>query len=134
MKKQLAETEKGINNMLNAIQWQALKSGNKEIADIAYSMAQVFRISLSRGRSIISVKQELDLVSYYLSLQKYRLGKKIDYHIDFDEDVLDRQIPKLIFSLWLRTPSFMAWQRILPSIWSFPCLLPCQRMENCYTL
>ena len=85
-----------LYNMLNAIQWQALKSGNKEIADIAYSMAQVFRISLSRGRSIISVKQELDLVSYYLSLQKYRLGKKIDYHIDFDEDVLDRQIPKLI--------------------------------------
>ena len=80
-----------LYNMLNAIQWQALKSGNKEIADIAYSMAQVFRISLSRGRSIISVKQELDLVSYYLSLQKYRLGKKIDY-----EDVLDRQIPKLI--------------------------------------
>ena len=56
-----------LYNMLNAIQWQALKSGNKEIADIAYSMAQVFRISLSRGRSIISVKQELDLVSYYLS-------------------------------------------------------------------
>ena len=52
------------------------KAGNKEIADIAYSMAQVFRISLSRGRSIISVKQELDLVSYYLSLQKYRLGQK----------------------------------------------------------
>lgn len=65
-----------LYNMLNAIQWQALKGGNKEIADIAYSMAQVFRISLSRGKSIISVKQELDLVNYYLSLQQYRLGKK----------------------------------------------------------
>jgi len=85
-----------LYNMLNAIQWQALKSGNKEIADIAYSMAQVFRISLNRGKSIISVKQELDLVNYYLSLQKYRLGKKIDYHIDFDENVLGCQIPKLI--------------------------------------
>lgn len=85
-----------LYNMLNAIQWQALKSGNKEIADIAYSMAQVFRISLNRGKSIISVKQELDLVNYYLSLQKYRLGKKIDYHIDFNEDVLSCQIPKLI--------------------------------------
>lgn len=85
-----------LYNMLNAIQWQALKSGNKEIADIAYSMAQVFRISLNRGKSIISVKQEFDLVSYYLSLQKYRLGKKISYHIDFDEEVLEYQIPKLI--------------------------------------
>lgn len=85
-----------LYNMLNAIQWQALKGGNKEIADIAYSMAQVFRISLSRGKSVISVKQELDLVSYYLSLQKYRLGKKIDYHIDIQEDTLGCQIPKLI--------------------------------------
>ncbi|MGM9589880.1 MAG: sensor histidine kinase [Faecousia sp.] len=85
-----------LYNMLNAIQWQALKSGNKEIADISYSMAQVFRISLNRGKGIISVKQEKDLVSYYLSLQKYRLGKKINYHIDFQEDTLDCQIPKLI--------------------------------------
>lgn len=85
-----------LYNMLNAIQWQALKSGNKEIADIAYSMAQVFRISLNRGKGIISVRQERDLVSYYLSLQRYRLGQKIDYHIDFQEDTLDCQIPKLI--------------------------------------
>ena len=85
-----------LYNMLNAIQWQALKSGSKEIADIAYSMAQVFRISLNRGKGIISVRQEKDLVSYYLSLQKYRLGKKIDYRVDFQEGTLDCQIPKLI--------------------------------------
>lgn len=85
-----------LYNMLNAIQWQALKSGNQEISDIAYSMAQVYRISLNRGKGIISVKQERDLVSYYLSLQKYRLGSKISYHIDFQEDTLACQIPKLI--------------------------------------
>ena len=85
-----------LYNMLNAIQWQALKSGNKEIADIAYSMAQVFRISLNRGKGMISVRQEKDLLSYYLSLQKYRLGKKINSDIYFQEGILDCQIPKLI--------------------------------------
>lgn len=85
-----------LYNMLNAIQWQALKSGNREIADMAYSMAQVFRISLNRGKGIISVAQEKDLVSYYLSLQKYRLGKKISYQLDFEEGTLICQIPKLI--------------------------------------
>lgn len=85
-----------LYNMLNAIQWQALKSGNKEIADIAYSMAQVFRISLNRGKGMISVRQEKDLLSYYLSLQKYRLGKNFNYNINFQEEILDCQIPKLI--------------------------------------
>lgn len=85
-----------LYNMLNAIQWQALKSGCQEISDIAYSMAQVYRISLNRGKGIISVRQERDLVSYYLSLQKYRLGARISYHLDFQEDTLDCQIPKLI--------------------------------------
>ena len=85
-----------LYNMLNAIQWQALKNGNKEIADMAYSMAQVFRISLNRGKGIISVAQEKDLVGYYLSLQKYRLGKKIAYDLDFEEETLGCQIPKLI--------------------------------------
>lgn len=85
-----------LYNSINAIQWSALRKGDNEIADIAHSMGQVFRISLNRGNNIISVKQERDLINYYLKLQKKRYGERIQYSISFSNDVLELKIPKLI--------------------------------------
>lgn len=85
-----------LYNLTNAIQWRALKSGNNDIADIAYAMAQFFRISLSRNRGIVPLRQEHDLIRYYLALQKVRFGDLFHYTLAFDEVVLDCRIPKLI--------------------------------------
>jgi two-component system sensor histidine kinase YesM len=85
-----------LYNLIHTIQWKALRKGDDEIADLAYSMGQVFRISLNRGRNIVSVRQEKELISYYLRLQKERFGERIEYSLNFDEDTLDIKIPKLI--------------------------------------
>ena len=85
-----------LYNMLNTIQWMALKKGSEDIADIAYSMAKMFRISLSRGEGIIQVQQEQELILNYLKLQKIRFGAQFEYESDFDERTLPFRIPKLI--------------------------------------
>ena len=85
-----------LYNMLNFIQWQALRDGNESLADTAHSMAQVFRISLSRGKGNIFVRQEKELLSHYLALQQMRFGKRFHYSLDFAVDTLDVEIPKLI--------------------------------------
>lgn len=85
-----------IYNLINSIQWSALRKGEKDIANIAYSMGQIFRISLNRGNNIIPVSKECELVTYYLTLQKSRYGAKLNYHIECDEEAGDIHIPKLI--------------------------------------
>lgn len=85
-----------LYNLINSIQWSALSKGEEEIADIAYSMGQFFRISLNRGGNIITIRQERDLIAYYLKLQKWRYSERIVYAVAFPEDILDLQIPKLI--------------------------------------
>lgn len=85
-----------LYNLIHTIQWKALRKGDEEIADLAYSMGQVFRISLNRGSNIITVEREKDLITYYLKLQKERFGNRVEYVLLFEPETLQVKIPKLI--------------------------------------
>lgn len=55
------------------------------------------RTSMSVRRSgAISIAQELELIGCYLSVLKTRMGKRLDYAIDVDQDVLGHRMPPLL--------------------------------------
>lgn len=85
-----------LYNMLHSIQWMALKKKEMEIANIAYALAHFFRVSLSRGVSVITVEQEFDLVKYYLYLQNFRFPNLIEYVIENDASIQAAKVPKFI--------------------------------------
>ena len=85
-----------LYNLIGSIQWNAYRKGDEEIAEMAYSMGQVFRISLNRGNNMIFVEQEKDLILAYLKLQKKRYGDLLEYSIEIQEETLKIQMPKLI--------------------------------------
>ncbi|MDL2217953.1 sensor histidine kinase [Christensenellaceae bacterium OttesenSCG-928-M15] len=85
-----------LYNTINAIHWSALRRGEKDIAQMAYSLGQVFRISLNRGNTMTTLGMEYELISYYLSLQKKRYGSRMHFTITDDKPARRVQIPKLI--------------------------------------
>lgn len=60
----------------------------------ARNLAGFYRISLSKGSDIITVREEVQLITSYLTIQKLRYID-IDYQIDISTEILDFQIPKL---------------------------------------
>lgn len=73
-----------------------IKLGLKENAMMtARYLAGFYRISLSKGNDIIAIKDEMNLVDNYLSIQKLRYVEYLDFYLDFDEEILKYQIPKL---------------------------------------
>ena len=58
-------------------------------------LAGFYRVSLSKGNDIISINDEMRLIDNYLSIQKLRYVEYIDYKLDFNEEILKYQIPKL---------------------------------------
>ena len=60
------------------------------------SLAAFFRLSLSGGRELITVGDELEHVRQYLYIQKERYGDKLNYTIHAPEEVLDYTVPKII--------------------------------------
>ncbi len=58
-------------------------------------LAGFYRISLSKGNDIITIRDEMNLIDNYLSIQKMRYIEYLDYQLDFEEEILNYQIPKL---------------------------------------
>ena len=85
-----------LYNMLNMIYWRALRSGNEDLADISYAMGQLFRMTLKRGRSMITLREEIEICRYYLILQKKRYGNHIEYAIQVEDGLEDVAVPKLL--------------------------------------
>lgn len=85
-----------LYNMLNMIYWRALRSGNDELADISYAMGCLFRMTLKRSHTMITLREEFEICSYYLMLQKKRFGDHIEYSLSSEPDLEEAVVPKLL--------------------------------------
>jgi two-component system sensor histidine kinase YesM len=85
-----------LYNTLNTISWAAQKKGETQIAEMIYSLSNIFQISLSNGKDIITIQEEIQLVNSYLFLQKMRFSDRLTYEITVDPNLEDVEVPKLL--------------------------------------
>ena len=85
-----------LYNTLNAITWQATDSNVPEIAVLSNSLGKFFRISLSSGREVITIDEELEHVKNYLKIQEIRYKDRLHYDFEIEEDVEELFTIKLI--------------------------------------
>jgi two-component system sensor histidine kinase YesM len=85
-----------LYNTLDSVNWLALKHNVPDISTMVTSLSDFFRYSLNKGRNIIPLRDERNQVQSYLEIQKIRFKDKLDYSIDFHDDILDYQTVKLI--------------------------------------
>lgn len=76
-----------LYNTLNMITWQAVSQGATEISQISNSLGRYFRISLSRGKESIPIREEVSHVKSYLEIQKIRYKSKLNYEISIPEEL-----------------------------------------------
>lgn len=85
-----------LYNTLYTIQWMAGEHGAQEVVRIVGALANLFRIGLSKGKEMIPVHEELEHVRSYLMIQKARYEDKLKYEINYEEDILNYRVLKLI--------------------------------------
>jgi len=85
-----------LYNTLDTIVWMAEFGDSEKVIAVTKSLAQFFRISLSSGKEMISLEDELDHVKHYLFIQKQRYEDHLTYKIECDESLYNRQVPKII--------------------------------------
>lgn len=85
-----------LYNTLDTILWMAETGDSDGVVSMTKTLAQFFRLSLSGGMSMITVRDEIDHVRQYLKIQKMRYGEKLSYRFDVDEAVLNCVVPKII--------------------------------------
>lgn len=85
-----------LYNTLDIIVWMIENEQKSEAVKVVTALARFFRISLSRGKSIIRVGDELEHVRNYLMIQHMRFKNKFSYTIEADEEVLELASLKLM--------------------------------------
>lgn len=85
-----------LYNALDSLYWKVVESGNEEIGEDILSLSSLFRLVLNRGKGVVTVRTEIELLEHYLHIQQMRFGKRLEYHFEIDDQILEEAIPKLI--------------------------------------
>lgn len=85
-----------LYNTLNAVVRLAGSGRTDEVVTTISSLSKFFRISLSKGKQVIAVQDELEHVRHYLIIQQIRFRNAFTYSIDADEAALTCSTLKLI--------------------------------------
>ncbi|HOF99947.1 MAG TPA: sensor histidine kinase [Clostridia bacterium] len=85
-----------LYNTLDIIVWMIERNKPEEAVRIVTALARLFRISLSKGRNFIPVRDELEHTRNYLTIQQMRYKDKFTYSIDAPEETLELAVIKLV--------------------------------------
>lgn len=85
-----------LYNTLNSVVRMVGMSKNEEVITMITSLSKLFRISLSKGKTTITVGEELEHARHYLTIQQMRFKRKFDFAIEADEAALSCYTLKLV--------------------------------------
>lgn len=85
-----------LYNTLDSITWMIEGEKNEEAAFMITQLAKLFRVSLSKGHTIISIRDELQHAQSYMNIQKIRYKNKFEVVFDIDPEILDHCVVKLV--------------------------------------
>lgn len=99
-KSELAALQAQINphflyNTLNSVSSLIRMDCPDEAFTMIQAIGTFYRTSLSDGKTLIPLEQEITNIENYIKIQKVRYGNKIEYEIDIEKEILQEWIVKL---------------------------------------
>lgn len=85
-----------LYNTLDSIVFMAESGQMDEVRTMVVALAKFFRISISKGKTIITVKEELEHVKNYMIIESIRYKDTFTFHIDLEEGCEDYLAMKLM--------------------------------------
>lgn len=85
-------------NTLDAIYWDHIEKGEKELAGIVVQLADLFRYSIqsSHPDGFVTIKEELEQVERYCNLMKLRWQERLQISVACEQALLQQKVPKLM--------------------------------------
>lgn len=85
-----------LYNALSVISAMALRErGMQTVKSVKY-LADFYRISLNKGKQILSIQEEVELLKNYMKIQKLRFGSSIQVEYDIKKELLTLKTIKLL--------------------------------------
>lgn len=85
-----------LYNTLDLVNWLAIKNKTTEIVFLVKALANFYKLSLSKGKEVIAIREELMHVTFYVQIQNMRFSDKIKLIVDVPEEIKECIILKTI--------------------------------------
>ena len=84
-----------LYNALSSISVLAMGNGDKVASRAILYLSDFYRITVSKGKQDIPIREELNLLESYLKIQRMRFDDSIEVEYELDESLLDVHVVKL---------------------------------------
>ncbi|MFC4597342.1 cache domain-containing sensor histidine kinase [Cohnella hongkongensis] len=84
-----------LYNTLDLLNWMAQQNRTSDIEKTVKALARFYRLTLSNGRDIVPIRDELEQISLYVQIQNTRFYHQIRLTVDVDEAIYPYEIPKI---------------------------------------
>ena len=84
-----------LYNTLDTIIWLTEAGDFAQAVQMIQHLSRFFRTTLSKGRDMVTVREEQEHIESYLNIQRFRYQDILDYRIDFAPEIAEYQIQKL---------------------------------------
>ena len=85
-----------LYNTLDSIVWMITGERYDDAVFMITQLASLFRISLSKGKTVIKIEDEIKHARNYMNIQKIRYNNSFEVDFQIEEDILDGCIVKLV--------------------------------------
>lgn len=85
-----------LYNTLDSIVYLSENEKNEAVQEMVVALSRFFRISISKGKTIITLKEELEHAKNYLLIQKIRYNEKFDFTFEVEDGIDDLKMLKLV--------------------------------------
>lgn len=85
-----------LYNTLSLINWKAIEADAVDISKISLALSYFYRTSLNKGKNVMSIKDEIDNMRSYLTIQQMMHDGDFDAVIDIEDGILQYNTLNLI--------------------------------------
>lgn len=90
-----------LYNTLDMIGWMSQKKESENIRNVVQAMSRFYRLTLSKGKDIVTIRDEVEMCEAYMEIQKRRYKGRICYEVEVEDDILECLIPKITLQPFL---------------------------------
>lgn len=84
-----------LYNTLDQLYWMGIRYDVPDISNLVIDLSKFYKLSLSKGKSIVSLESELNLITAYVNIQNVRFDNIITLVVSIDKEYLNIKIPKI---------------------------------------
>ncbi len=84
-----------LYNTLESVNCLAKINGQKAISMMVESLGNLLRISINNKENTVTIEEEMNLLEYYINIQKIRYEDRLDFSMNIKPEIRKCMIPKL---------------------------------------